>query len=184
MTWGPEDEAKHPRDFNNGRWVDRVIASMGRSIYDTLTHPEFGDASHEQQQAAEQWALQLAYPDRDTGTRSRVSSVEHSVDGFSVNGRFEVREDTGGAMARSRTIGTWSVAVLKDDEGTPTAAVEEINLDPKWQKQGIAGRWARRFEQAVRQSGGQSISMWDMSSGFWEHIGYVRDRFGIGRKQL
>ena len=184
MTWGPEDEAKHPRNPDNGRWVDRVIARMGPSIYDTLTHPEFGDASAEQQAAAEKWALQLAYPDEVAGVRSRISSVEHAADGFSVNGRFEVREDTGGAMPRTRTIGTWSVAILKDEDGTPAATVEELQLDEDQRGQGIAGRWARRFEQTVRQSGGQVVSMWDQSGGFWAHLGYVRDRFGIGRKQL
>lgn len=177
MTWGPDDEAKHPRNPDDGRWVDRVIAQAIPSIYDTLTHPEFSDVSYEQQQAAEKWALQLAYPDREAGVRSQISSVEHAVDGFSVNGRF-VRGSA------DETVGTWSVAILKDEDGTPTAAVEEINIDPQWQGQGIAGRWARRLEQVVRQSGGQSISMWDQSGGFWEHMGYVKDRFGIGRRQL
>lgn len=179
MTWGPEDEAKHPRNPDDGRWVDHIVARMGPTIYDTLTHPEFGNATAEQQQAAEQWAQQLAYPDREAGVRSQISSVEHAVDGFSVNGRFvRGRAD--------ETVGTWSVAILKeqDEHGTPVAAVDEINIDPAWQGKGIAGRWARRFEHAVRQSGGREISMWDQSGGFWAHLGYVRDRFGIGRKQL
>lgn len=178
MSWGPEQERQHPRD-REGQWAEKLSRRLpGGSIFDTLTDPEFGDVSPQQQEAAEHWAHdQFDYPDRTSGTRSEVSSVEHSGDGFSVNGRFHEGD---------RTVGTWSIEVLKNggDGQTRSFAVEEINLNTDWQGQGIAGRWVRKLEQVARDSGAQSISMWDMSGGFWERMGYTRDQRGIGEKQL
>lgn len=179
MTWGPEDERRHPRD-REGQWAEKLSARLpGGSIYDTLIDPEFGDPSEQMQQQAETWAREhFDYTDRTSGVYSRVSSVEHGGDGFSVNGRFE---------DQSRTVGTWSIGVLAHggrDEATRAFAVEEINLDRDYQGQGIAGRWARRLEQVARDTGTRHISMWDMSGGFWERMGYTRDRHGIGEKQL
>lgn len=176
MTWRESDHPRNPDGEFTDSWAGQVSRRLVGTIYDTFRDPEFGDPSDQMQQEAEAWARQhFDYSDRTTGVRSRVSSVEHGGDGFSVNGRFE---DLG------RTVGTWSIGVLKGEGGTPEAAVEEINLDSDYQKQGIAGRWARRLEQVIRDSGGQRISMWDMSRGFWEHMGYTRDRRGIGEKQL
>lgn len=175
MTWGPEDEAKHPRDPDDGRWVDHVIARMGPSIYSTLSLNDTFDPTPEQQKAAEQWAQQLAYRDAEAGVRSQISSVEHQGDGFSVNGRFvRGRAD--------ETVGTWSIG-LETQYGEREASVGEIQLDPAWQGKGIAGRWVRRLEQVIRQSGGQSIWLWDDSKGFWQHMGYPNPGGGRGRRK-
>lgn len=154
-------------------WAGRVSRTLpGGSIYDTLSLDDTFDPKPEQQTAAEQWAQQLSYPD-EAGVRSRISSVEHQGDGFSVNGRFEVNEDT---------IGTWSIG-LETQYGEREASVGEIQLAPGWRGKGIAGRWVRRLEQAIRQSGGRSIWLWDDSKGFWQHMGYPNPGGGRGRRK-
>ena len=175
--WGPEDEAKHPRD-RDGQWAEKLSARLpGGSIYDTLTSAEFGDPSEQQQAQAEQWAAGLQYTDHQSGIRSVVSGVEHAGDGFSANGRF---------VEGDQTVGGWSVAVLHSntDAPFPMVEVEEIWLADPMQGQGIARRWVRRLEGHARQSGAQQVEMWDQSGGFWEHLGYVRASNGMGVKQL
>lgn len=172
-------EADHPRDSEGQfteSWANQVAAALPGSIFDSFTDPAFSEPSDYQHEQARNWAhTKLEYIDRSTGYRSRVFDIEHGGDGFTVSGSFE---------DGSTTIGHWQVGVLKDEDGARVGVVEGIELDADRRGEGLAKRWARRLEDVLRAEGVVRISMWDMSGGFWEHLGYARDRRGTGVKQL
>lgn len=159
-------------------WAGEVNRRLpGGSIYDTFTHPEFSDPSDDQRDQAEQWARgKFDYTDRTTGYRSEVTSIDHSGDGFTAYGEF---------VDGQATIGHWEIGILNDeDTGGRAMVVEGIEIDPDRRGEGLAKRWVQRLEAAGRAEGVERISMWDMSGGFWERMGYTRDRRGTGEKTL
>lgn len=175
-TWGPEQERQHPRDAE-GQWARKLSARLpGGSIFDSFTDPEFGDPTPQQQEQAERWAHdRFDYVDRTTGYRSQVFSVEHNADGFTVAASFQDGE---------HSIGGYQFGITQDEEGHKIGFVEEINIDSDRRGEGLAKRWVHRLEQALKAEGVEFISMWDMSGGFWEHMGYTRDRQGVAGKTL
>jgi GNAT superfamily N-acetyltransferase len=177
MTWGPEQERQHPRNPDSGEWVEKVSARLpGGSVFDTFVDPAFQDPGEDAIEQAEQWAHRhFDYVDRTTGYRSEVFDVQHNGDGVIVSATFQ---------DGPRSIGGYQLAVFKDEEGHRVGTVESVEIDQDQRGQGLARRWVQRMETVFRREGVEFVSMWDQSRGFWEHMGYVRDRFGIGGKQL
>jgi len=177
VTWR---EADHPRDPDGQfteSWANRLSAALpGGSIFDTFIDPEFGEPSEVMVEQASDWAHErFDYTDRTTGYRSRVTGIEHGGDGFNIHGVFEDGDTE---------IGHYQIGILKDEDGSRAAVVEGVYLDQDRRGEGLAKRWVARLEDAARAEGIKTISMWDMSSGFWEHLGYVRGRWSQGSKQL